>query len=1243
MIKPFLLLVAVLANSICLASEHKSKEQASDAWMSSIQEQIQEKEYFISKNKKGIQAPNRSHNLRTYFSKKGIEVYSRTSKDSDVFLKMSYSGLYREGNEKKSFSKKPANGVTYKNNKVTIKHNQGVDEWYINSRKGLEHGFNLNKRLKDKGVLNLTIDILQAEVIQNGKDLSIRLKDGRQLDYKKLLIVDANKQLLPANLVRLSKHQFQIQLDDANAQYPIIIDPILTSTADTQMESNQAGAFFGIGLGAAGDVNGDGYADVIVGARHFDGGTTDSGAAFIYHGSASGIVLPFAVQLNGNQTGVLFGNATTTAGDVNGDGYSDVVVSSPFQVNAGADEGAVFIYYGSSSGITSNNVSELMVNQGVPQFGISASGAGDVNGDGYADVVVGATKQDAMSVVNGTVFVFHGSSNGIENNFASKIVTSQSNAAFGIRVSSAGDVNADGYADIIVGARDYDNGNGAEGAAFVYHGSTGGVSTTVSTILNSNQVGSLFGESVSTAGDVNGDGYGDVIVGAIQFTNGQSKEGAAFVYHGSAGGIQPTAVLQFESNQQDADFGRRVDYAGDINGDGYGDVIVGSSFFTNGQNREGAAFIYLGSATGLLPTIHQQLEINQANASFGARVAGAGDVNGDGYADVIVGAFRYSNGDLEEGGAFVYHGGASGIVDSISTQLEVDQTCTTDICPNLGLSVDGAGDVNGDGFADVIVGARGFDNGEVDEGAAFIYYGSSSGLDTFSMTMLESNQTGSTFGEFVSRAGDVNGDGFDDVIVGASLYDNGELDEGAAFIYHGGINGVSSSYSQLLESNQAGARFGSRVSSAGDVNGDGFADVIVGALQFDNGSVGKIGAAFVYHGSANGISSVFSSHLESNQVDSMYGTVSDAGDVNGDGYGDVIVGARWYDDGEIDEGAAFIYLGSANGINPIFSTHLQLNQVYNWFGESVSTAGDVNGDGYDDIIVGALATNFGNNTTGSAYIYHGSSAGIDNNFAIKLSSDQAGSQFGRSVSSAGDVNGDGFDDVLVGSPDYNTTFMNEGAVFTYYGSTAGISDNNNNPLVSNQADASFGYGTADVGDVNGDGFADVIVGSFRYDNGETDEGAAFLYLGNGSGRLQMLQQKNTDNSLISKGQLSASSDQYKVSMIANSSSGRELVKLEIETCEFDVGFTDITCITTVGANWQDAGMTGSVNLDELITGLTSNTAYHWRARVLHKPLTTTVIKPVFGPWFRFGGSNNTIDFKTRKTDFMFFDGFELNP
>ena len=403
----------------------------------------------------------------------------------------------------------------------------------------------------------------------------------------------------------------------------------------------------------------------------------------------------------------------------------------------------------------------------------------------------------------------------------------QAAAEFGYSVGTAGDVNGDGYDDVIVGAPRYDNGVYREGAVFVFHGSPTGLSTSSNWTVGSQQTGARFGSSVGTAGDVNGDGYDDVIVGAYEYNNGQTKAGAVFVFHGSDTGLSTTLNWTLVSDQGSANLGISVGTAGDVNNDGYADVIVGAQWYTNDQKNEGAAFVFHGSETGLSTTADWMSEGDQASACFGASVGTAGDVNGDGYSDVIVGAHKYDNGQEDEGAVFAFYGSDSGLSTSHNWMAEGDHAGA-----QFGDSVGTAGDVNSDGYADVIVGAPLYDDEQANEGAVFVFHGSGAGLSASANWTAESAQEGALFGTSVGTAGDVNGDGYSDIIVGAYRFDDDEPDEGAAFVFHGSAAGLSASANWTAEGDKADVWFGYTAGTAGNVNGDSYADVIVGAPQY---------------------------------------------------------------------------------------------------------------------------------------------------------------------------------------------------------------------------------------------------------------------------------------------------------------------------------------------------------------------------------------------------------------------------
>jgi hypothetical protein len=416
-------------------------------------------------------------------------------------------------------------------------------------------------------------------------------------------------------------------------------------------------------------------------------------------------------------------------------------------------------------------------------YGISVATAGDVNGDGYSDVVIGARFLSNGQPAEGRAYVYLGSNIGLASGPDWLVESNQDSAYFGYSVATAGDVDDDGFDDVLVGAYEYTNGEEAEGAAFLYSGSPDQLSVTPAWSFEGNQPGAWTGISVATAGDVNGDRYSDVLVGAAAFDNGEASEGRALLFLGSKGGLGTTPAWSAEGHQSYAFFGISLGTAGDVNGDGYDDVLIGSALYDNGENNEGRAFLYLGSASGLSATPAWTAESNQAEARFGWSVGTAGDINGDGYADVIIGALEHDGNMMDEGRAFVFHGSATGLAPLPNWIAMGDQAGA-----NFGYPVATAGDVNGDGFADVVIGAYLYDRGQTDEGAVFLYLGSATGLTGSAEWTADGNQSRCEFGLSTATAGDVNGDGVSDLVVGAPAHDNGQINEGRVVVYHGAVD-----------------------------------------------------------------------------------------------------------------------------------------------------------------------------------------------------------------------------------------------------------------------------------------------------------------------------------------------------------------------------------------------------------------------------------------------------------------------
>jgi hypothetical protein len=1008
-----------------------------------------------------------------------------------------------------------------------------------------------------------------------------------------------------------------------------------SNVAAWRRDGQVAGASLGAAVTTAGDFNCDGISDLAIGVPSADtlpNGTlfwTNGGYVGVWFGSAT--LPPQPTQLPdwfffggtnlGNNTGAAMGTAVA-AGDVNRDGCDDLISSAPGASIASGE--LVNVFFGSASGLPSNFSWRRITNAFTgARFGQSVA-TGDVNGDGTADIIVGAPDANSGGTPGeGAVLVWLGSQflgNTPDGDAGSADWVAQSNqggANLGESVANAGDVDSDSDDEVLAGAPNWDGNLGGPvvdaGIAFMWQGHPTFESTPDGTPANVlwkmelGVAGAHVGASVAGIGDVDGDSFADVAVGAPEYNNPfivGTNEGTVVVTRGQVGGPADDIFDWSHPGQLPSGrVGASVATAGDMNGDGYADYLYGQP----GSQR---ANLVLGRPSGWGPnpatdTLYSEAATPQG---FGKAVGTAGDWNRDGFSDAVIGAPDFNSGS---GRAYVYLGRGETLAQApIYTAQGTQQVSAT-----FGVGVAFAGDINHDGYTDIVAGAPNFDDGATDEGRIFVYYSGSCGpaCPPFNEIIFDGNregqQAGANLGHSVAGAGDINGDGYADVIAGAPLQDNlticippftfcNRVDSGVARVWLGGSGGLAENPSQsFLGDIQAGAKLGYAVAGAGDLNGDGFGDVIVGAPFGGGTSEGKV---YVYLGSMSGLTGPTWTKL-GGQNNAHFGVaVAGAGDVNRDGYSDVIIGA----DGYNGTGAAFVYLGRPT--DPTHPQGLWPTPVRTYlgphagseFGGTVATAGDVNRDGFADVAVGAPSylddPDFGPQL-GRVTVYHGGASGpsASANTTLYGSFPSFAHRFGSGVDGAGDVNGDGFGDLIVGDQWHEgTNGWAQGRAYIFHGSASGIVG----PVAAREfedcpsAPCDYGRNVAGAGDLNGDGYGDVLIGGYRYSVVAADAGAVFAHLGN-EGRGIPVQPLQSGFSGPPLALLGGTTNWFQASANLRSPAGRTTARIQLEAKPLGTALDGTSLLT---GTWLD---NVSFPRDTLISLGSPNTPYTWRARV----------------------------------------------
>jgi hypothetical protein len=913
----------------------------------------------------------------------------------------------------------------------------------------------------------------------------------------------------------------------------------------------------GNSVNAVGDINGDGYDDFLIGAFGYPGWNQKGRSYVVFGGpkvSDNGILLLSSLngtngfKLDGENNNDRSGSSVSAAGDINGDGHADLLITAPLYP-AGSYRGCSYVVFGG------------------PQ--------------------VGSTGAIALSSLNGTNgFKLDGENNNDINSFS---------------VSGIGDINNDGHSDLLIGAIAYPSGNYTGRSYVVFGGPQVGNTGAVALLslngangfkLDGENKGDQVGASVS-GGDINGDGNTDLLIGAYHYLGGNSKGRSYVVFGGSgvgSGGVIALSNLN-GANGFKLDGENNNDLSAcsvstlDINADGITDLLIGAPFYPSGNGIGRSYVIFGGSAVGNnggfslseLNGVNGFILNGEHNSDYsGYSVKAAGDVNGDGYADLLISAYGYPM-NTYKGRSYVVFGGpevGSGGVIALSgldgvNGFKLDGENDNDV---NNAAVSAAGDVNADGVADLLIGADGYPKGN-NTGRTYVVFGdippvlvnnslslsvgATISLNTTFLAAYDLNHHNNTL---VFIPGSVEHGQFE--AVGApgiplSNFTQQQVINGTIQFVHDGtlvapryditvrsdgiawtgplaakINFVGSPISQFpailplasldgiigfkLDGEVNGDESSYPIAQAGDVNGDGYADILVGA-PYHNSKTGRIylvfGGAEIISGGILRLSDLNGTNgfKIDGETTSDYNVGYDGdfwikgGDVNGDVYSDLLIGALGFNGGT---GRSYVIFGhpqiglggffSLSNLNGTNGFKIDGEGVNDYSGNSLCIAGDVNGDGYADLLIGAYRYN---NYAGRSYVMFGSANGFSPTGSFLLSNlngtngfkldGGSGENVGFSVNQVGDINQDGYDDLFIGAPAYYGSTVQSGAYLIWGGPFVGknvqsnlmvLSEPDGFKCVGEVVGNNDGWSVSGGGDLNADGYPDLLIGAWGYNN-----------------------------------------------------------------------------------------------------------------------------------------------------------------
>jgi|GEM_PF-801243 len=795
----------------------------------------------------------------------------------------------------------------------------------------------------------------------------------------------------------------------------------------------------------------------------------------------------------------LFGMAATVIGDVDGDGVEDMAVNGGYDDDGGIETGAVYILFMNKDRTVKRQqkISALEGNfhgllHSGDYFGWDIASLGDFDNDGIPDVAVGAYGDSDGFLGSGAVWILLLNQDGTVKNHQ-KISATQggivgltANREFGWSVTSLGDLDKDGIADIAVGSPNYDDEGG------LYKGC----------------VWILF---------LNSDGT----VRAQQKIND---------YQGGFAGIL------YDENR----FGSGVENIGDINGDGIVDIAVQTLYDDDGASNAGAFYILFLNSNG---TVKQTQKISaivggfngtiKAEDRFGYRIVSLGDIDGDDISDLLTSSYGADEGLYNRGKAWILFLNRDATVkdyyeityqNSVLSGLLEYEDC-------FGTSVAVFNELNDNNKKEIVIGAGRDDDGATDAGAVYILdldVVSSHQAPISNVRKISATQGGFTGqleagGRFslAEVIGDVDGDGIEDMAVGASRGNYGSvwilfMNEDKTVKGSQKISATEGNFTGHLDPEDS---FGKDIASLGDLDGDGVLDIAVGA--WGDGDVFGAGAVWILFLNSNGTVknhqkiSATQGGLVGLTASRQFGFgVTSLGDLNGDGITDIAVGSPTYDnDGGLYRGCVWILFLNSNGtvksqqkINDYQGGFTGILDNEDRFGISVENIGDINADGIVDISVSSMYDDDGASNAGAFYILFLNSNGTVKH-TQKISAREssfdgvvaAEDRFGCIIASLGDIDGDGVNDLLTSSNLSDDGGLDKGKVWVIYlNSDATVKDydeiNYQSPALLGLLDNgdNFGVKVSVFKRFNDAGKKEIVIGALGDDDGATDAGAVYI-------------------------------------------------------------------------------------------------------------------------------------------------------